>query len=73
MQQVEIQPAFNPFAQMGNPDAVAEALTRAKSWNLKSRVCHPLDRPSRKHLTRELAQFDALVDAEAARTEINGD
>ena len=73
MQAIESQSAFNPFAQMGNPDAVAEALTRAKSWNLKSRVCHPLDRPSRKHLTRELAQFDALVDAEAARTEINGD
>ena len=73
MQAIESQSAVNPFAQMGNPDAVAEALMRAKSWNLKSRVCHPLDRPSRKHLTRELAQFDALVDAEAARTEINSD
>lgn len=69
MQTIESHSAFNPFAHMGNPDAIAEALMRAKSWNLKSRVCHPLDRPSRKHLPKELAQFDAFVDAEAARTD----
>ena len=69
MQQIENPSAFNPFAHMGNPEAVAEALMRAKSWNLKSRVCHPLDRPSRKRLSKELARFDAFVDAEAARTE----
>ena len=69
MQQTNSRAAANPFAQMGDPDAIAEALRRAKSWNLKSRVCHPLDRPSRARLSKELAQFDAFVDAEAARAE----
>jgi len=65
MQQIEGRNVANPFALMGDPDAVAAALKRAKSWNLKSRVCHPLDRPSRARLSKELAQFDAFVDAES--------
>ena len=67
MQQSEAHSVPNPFALMGDPDAIAAALQRAKAWKLKSRVCHPLDRPSRVHLSQELAQFDAYVDAEAAR------
>ena len=31
---------------------VATALARARNWKLKSRVCHPLDRPSRVRLSR---------------------
>lgn len=65
MQQIESRTSVNPFALMGDPDAIAAALARAKSWNLKSRVCHPLDRPSRARLSKELAQFDAFVEAEA--------
>ena len=65
MQQIEGRNVSNPFALMGDPEAVAAALKRAKSWNLKSRVCHPLDRPSRARLSKELAQFDAFVEAES--------
>lgn len=60
--------AVNPFAQMCDPDAVKNALEHAAKWTLKSRMCHPLDRPSRARLTRlnrEQAAFDAAVDATA--------
>ena len=67
MQQIEGGNQFNPFGHLGDADAVAHALQRAKSWNLKSRVCHPLDRPSRARLSKELAQFDAFIDAEPIR------
>jgi len=65
MQQIEGRNVSNLFALMGDSDAVAAALKQAKSWNLKSRVCHPLDRPSRARLSKELAQFDAFVEAES--------
>lgn len=65
MQQIEGRYVSNPFALMGDHEAVAAALKRAQSWNLKSRVCHPLDRPSRARLSKELAQFDAFVEAES--------
>lgn len=64
MQQIESRTPVNPFLMLGDAEAVNEALKRAKSWNLKSRVCHPLDRPSRARLSKELAQFDAFIDAE---------
>ena len=60
-------PAPNPFALMGDQNAVRAALDCAKRWNLKSRVCHPLDRPSSARLAPELARFDAQVDAEDNR------
>ena len=60
-------PAPNPFALMGDQNAVRVALECAKRWNLKSRVCHPLDRPSPARLAPELARFDAQVDAEDNR------
>jgi hypothetical protein len=66
MQNLETRAPVNPFVMMGDAEAVAEALKRAKSWNLKSRVCHPLDRPSRARLSKELAQFDAFVDSESS-------
>ena len=58
--------AVNPFAQMCDPDAVTNALAQAAKWTLKSRMCHPLDRPSRAQLirlNREQAAFDAAIDA----------
>ena len=67
MQSIEPGSVPNPFALMTDPDAVATALARARNWKLKSRVCHPLDRPSRVRLSREQAQFDAYVEAEARR------
>ena len=66
MQQLESRTPVNPFLMLGDAEAVNAALKRAQSWNLKSRVCHPLDRPSRARLSRELAQFDAFIDAETA-------
>lgn len=67
MQNLETRAQVNPFVMLGDTDAIADALKRAKSWNLKSRVCHPLDRPSRARLSKELAQFDAFVDAESSK------
>jgi hypothetical protein len=55
--------SVNPFAQMCDPDAVKNALAHAAKWTLKSRVCHPLDRPSRTRLNREQAAFDAQIEA----------
>ena len=66
MQPIETCNVPNPFALMGDPDAIAAALKCATTWNLKTRVCHPLDRPSRARLSKELTQFDAVVDAESA-------
>jgi len=66
MQPTENSAPVNPFLMLGDAEAVNEALRRAKAWNLKSRVCHPLDRPSRARLSKELAQFDAFIDAETA-------
>jgi hypothetical protein len=57
--------APNPFAFLGDPQAVASAIEHARRWQLKSRVCRPLDRPSRARLSKELAQFDAMIEAEA--------
>jgi hypothetical protein len=65
MQQIEAGTAVNAFALMSDPEAVAAALKRARAWNLKSQICHPLDRPSRARLSKELAQFDAFIDAES--------
>lgn len=67
MQEAASNHEINPFRLMGDADAIAAAIKQAKSWNLKSRVCHPLDRPSRARLAKELAQFDAFVDAESVR------
>ncbi len=54
----------NHFANLfGGVDA-AEAIRKAEGWNLKSRVCHPLDRPMRGR-GAELAKFDAEIDADA--------
>lgn len=55
--------SVNPFAQMCDPDAVKNALALAAKWTLNTRICHPLDRPSRVRLNREQLAFDAAVDA----------
>jgi hypothetical protein len=67
MQNVEHTHPVNPFNLLGDADAIAAAIKQAKAWNLKSRVCHPLDRPSRARLSKELAQFDAFIDAESPK------
>lgn len=53
----------NPFATMGDPDAVKNALEQASKWTLNSRMCHPLDRPSRARQAKEVAAYDALIEA----------
>lgn len=55
---------INPFALMCDPEAVKNALEHAAKWTLDSRICHPLDRPSRVTLPRELQRHDAAVDNE---------
>lgn len=52
----------NHFANLFGGVVVEEALKKAESWNLKSRVCHPLDRPSRRGVAADLAQYDASID-----------
>lgn len=61
--QQNLQP--NHFAHLFGGVVVEEALKKAEGWNLKSRVCHPLDRPNRSKRAAELAQFDAAIDEEA--------
>jgi hypothetical protein len=56
----------NAFALIADPATVRRAIDQASRWQIKSRVCRPLDRPSRARLSRELAQFDAMVEAENA-------
>ena len=52
----------NHFANLfGGIDAEA-AIRQAESWNLKSRVCHPLDCPNRAAKSADLARFDASID-----------
>lgn len=57
-----VNPNINPFSFMCDPDAVRNALEHASKWTLNSRVCHPLDRPSRATLPRELQRYDESVD-----------
>ncbi len=62
--QNNLQP--NHFANLFGGVVVEEAIKRAEGWNLKSRVCHPLDRPTRasSKLAADLAKFDASVDSD---------
>ena len=60
-----INQTINPFALMCDPDAVKNALAHAAKWTLNSHVCHPLDRPSRVTLPRELLRFDEDIDRDA--------
>ncbi len=62
MQTLTPIPSINPFAMLSDPQAVENALQCAARWNLRSRVCHPLDRPSRARLQKDLAAFDAAID-----------
>jgi len=70
--QQNLQP--NHFANLFGGVVVEEAIKKAESWNLKSRVCHPLDRPNRSKRSADLARFDAsiddAIDEEAAGEEI---
>ncbi|HEY4371170.1 MAG TPA: hypothetical protein VGN52_04570 [Burkholderiales bacterium] len=52
----------NHFAHLFGGVVVEEALKKAEGWNLKSRVCHPLDRPNRGKAAADLARFDASID-----------
>ena len=60
--QQNLQP--NHFANLFGGVVVEEAIKKAEGWNLKSRVCHPLDRPNRagKKISADLAKFDASID-----------
>jgi len=60
--QQNLQP--NHFANLFGGVVVEEAIKKAESWNLNSRVCHPLDRPNRggKKISADLAKFDASID-----------
>ena len=54
----------NHFAHLFGGAVVEEALKKAESWNLKSRVCHPLDCPNRSKRSADLAKFDASIDSD---------
>lgn len=58
--QQNLQP--NHFANLFGGVVVEEAIKKAESWNLNSRVCHPLDRPNRSKRSADLARFDASID-----------
>ena len=58
--QQNLQP--NHFANLFGGLVVEEAIKKAEGWNLKSRVCHPLDRPVGKKRSADLAKFDESID-----------
>ena len=60
-----VNPNINPFSLMCDPDAVKNALEHASKWTLNSRICHPLDRPSRVTLPRELQRYDESIDGDS--------
>ncbi|HEX4327288.1 MAG TPA: hypothetical protein VH105_10740 [Burkholderiales bacterium] len=62
MQAQALQP--NHFAHLFGGVVVEEALKKAEGWNLKSRVCHPLDCPNRSKRSADLAKFDASIDSD---------
>lgn len=66
---LEPQHLGNAFALISDQTAIANAIEQSRHWQLKSRVCRPLDRPSRNKLSRELAQFDAMIEAESAKAQ----
>ena len=49
-----VNPNINPFSLMCDPDAVKNALEHVSKWTLESRVCQPLDHPSRVTLPLSL-------------------
>lgn len=63
---LEPQHLGNAFALICDPSAIANAIDKSRRWQLKSRVCRPLDRPARSRVSPELAQFDAMIEAESA-------
>ena len=65
--QESLQP--NHFDHLFGGVVLEEALKKAQGWNLKSRVCHPLDRPARLRSNTDLDRFDASIDAESAAEE----
>ncbi|MFN0161264.1 MAG: hypothetical protein ACKVQQ_08545 [Burkholderiales bacterium] len=63
---LEPQHIGNAFALISDPTTIANAIEQSRRWQLKSRVCRPLDRPARSRISRELAQFDAMIEKESA-------
>ena len=58
-----VQP--NRFALILDKDTIKAALEHAAKWNLKPRVCRPLDTYSGKGYNAELSRYDEAVDATA--------
>jgi hypothetical protein len=62
-----IQP--NRFALILDKDAIKAALEHAATWNLKPRVCRPLDTYTGKGYNAELSRYDEAVEALAIADE----
>jgi hypothetical protein len=62
-----IQP--NRFALILDKDTIKEALEHAAKWNLKPRVCRPLDTYTGKGYNAELSRYDEAIEAAAITEE----
>jgi hypothetical protein len=63
------QETVNPFAQLINPDSVAQAVAASERLSrLHSRVCRPLDKPLIPAKSNDsVAAYDAAIDRASAR------
>lgn len=59
----------NRFALILDKDAIKSALEHAAKWNLKPRVCRPLDTYTGKAYNPELSRYDEAVEASAIADE----
>jgi hypothetical protein len=62
-----IQP--NRFALILDKDTIKDALEHAAKWNLKPRVCRPLDTYTGKGYNAEVSRYDEAVEASAIAEE----
>jgi hypothetical protein len=53
----------NRYALILDKDAIKDALEHAAQWNLKPRVCRPLDTYTGKAYNAELSRYDEAIEA----------
>jgi hypothetical protein len=59
----------NRYAMILDKDTIKSALERAAQWNLKPRVCRPLDTYTGKAYNAELQSYDRAIENSAITDE----
>lgn len=55
-------PLQSSYAALFDPAVALAAAKRAAQWDLPRHICHPLDHYQGRHVSADLADFDAAVD-----------